>query len=104
MRPVPEEIRRINQHGQQHRGAKARQMATLVTVDREEEKRRDHPIRHRVFGKEPEAAGDADQPPPALAARFPRPHESVERDRPAEEQRRVGRHDDGRDPNPGRVA
>ncbi len=72
-------------------------MAAFGADQQHETQRRDHPIGHRVFGQEAEPGRGPDGEPPAPAALRPHPDERVERRRPAQHQRRVGRHDEGRD-------
>jgi hypothetical protein len=93
VRRVPHEVRRIDQQRQRRGAEKSRQVAALVGKQQQEQQRREQPVRHGVLAEQAQSGGDADHDPPALAARLARADEAVERHRPAEQQRRVGRED-----------
>ena len=70
-------------------------MAAFVAHQQHVAESRQQPIHHRVFGKEPEPGGDADREPPALASGLSGANKGVKRRRPAGQQHRVGRNDEG---------
>ncbi len=76
-------------------------MAALVAEQKKVKQRRQQPIGHGVFRQQSHARRRAHRPPPAPAARLARADEGVKRQRPGQQQRRIGRNHRRRNRNPG---
>ncbi len=95
VRRIPQQIGQIDQMGDRRRASEAQEVPPLVANGEHQDERREQPVLHRVFGEQADPGGDADDDPPAPSRTLARANEGIERDRPAQHQRHVGRHDGG---------
>src|SRR5262249_16951497 len=88
--PIPPEIRRIQDESDADCREQRPEMAAFSTEREDITYRRENPIRHSIFCKQTEPAGDPDRTPPGPPAIYQCSNDCVERCRPERERRRIG--------------